>query len=44
MSGSNELDRDLKDKARKQMASVAIAGSTIETKPGFDPDELADAE
>lgn len=44
MSRSDESDRDLTDKARKQMASVAIAGSTIETKPGIDPDELADAE
>lgn len=44
MSGDENSDSGLKDKARQQIVSVAIAGSSIETKPGRDPDELADAE
>jgi len=37
-------ESSLKDKARQQIVSVAISGSSIETKPGRDPDELADEE
>lgn len=44
MGRSSNSDRDLKDEARQQMASVAISGSTIETKPGLDPEEFADTE
>lgn len=44
MSGNERSEGGLKGKARKQIVSVAIAGSSIETKPGRDPDELADSE
>lgn len=42
---TNDSSKDgLKNEARKQIVSVAISGSSIETKPGRDPDELADSE
>ncbi|WP_435078824.1 hypothetical protein [Halococcus sp. AFM35] len=44
MSGNDDFEKGLKDKARQQIVSVAISGSSIETKPGRDPDEFADPE
>lgn len=44
MAGNDDVEQGLKDEARRQIVSVAISGSSIETKPGRNPDELADSE
>ncbi|WP_269814488.1 hypothetical protein [Halorussus litoreus] len=44
MAENDDSKRGLKDEARQQIVSVAISGSSIETKPGRNPDELADSE
>lgn len=44
MSGEDDSEKRLKKTAREQIASVTISGSSIETKPGRDPDELSDEE
>ena len=44
MARDDDTNKGLKDKAREQLVSVAIAGSSIKTKPGRDPSELEDQE
>lgn len=44
MSGEDGSKKRLNNTAREQIASVTISGSSIETKPGRDPDELSDGE
>ncbi len=43
MGDDSASKQGLKDEARRQIVSVAISGSSIETKPGRDPDELEDS-
>lgn len=44
MSGTDDEEKGLRGEAKKQIASVVIPGSSIETKPGLDPEELNDSE
>lgn len=44
MTEDDGSEKSLKGEARQQIVSVAISGSSIETKPGRNPDELAESE
>ena len=44
MSRTEDGKPGLKNKAREQIASVAIDGSSIETQPGRDPEEFDESE
>lgn len=44
MTEDDGSKKSLKGEARQQIVSVAISGSSIETKPGRNPDELAESE